>query len=109
MSNDVQTAEGGTVGEPVGEQAEERKSRFTLPSAYTILFALIVLMAIATWIIPAGQYALNTETGSPEPGTYQEVESSPSRIIVDSLDGADQRDVRHRGPRHRQRRRVQQR
>ena len=27
---------------------------FTLPSAYTILFALIVAMAIATWIIPAG-------------------------------------------------------
>jgi uncharacterized ion transporter superfamily protein YfcC len=42
-------------------------------------------MAIATWIIPAGQYALDEE-GSPIPGTYQEVESSPSRIIVDSLE-----------------------
>ena len=85
MSNDVPTAEGGTVGEPVGEQAEERKSRFTLPSAYTILFALIVLMAIATWIIPAGRLPLDAD-GSPIPGTYQEVESSPSRIIVDSLE-----------------------
>ena len=85
MSNDVPTAEGGTVGEPVGEQGEERKSRFTLPSAYTILFALIVLMAIATWIIPAGVYQLDAD-GSPIPGTYQEVESSPSRIIVDSLE-----------------------
>jgi uncharacterized ion transporter superfamily protein YfcC len=85
MPNDVQTADGGTVGEPVGEQAAPRKSRFTLPSAYTILFALIVLMAIATWIIPAGQYALDAD-GSPIPGTYQEVESSPSRIIVDSLE-----------------------
>ena len=86
MSNDVQTADGGTVGEPVGEEAEPPKSRFTLPSAYTILFALIVLMAIATWIIPAGQYCHSTRNGSPIPGTYQEVESSPSRIIVDSLE-----------------------
>ncbi len=86
MSSDVQATDDGAVdGEPVGEEAEPPKSRFTLPSAYTILFALIVLMAIATWIIPAGQYALDEE-GSPIPGTYQEVESSPSRIIVDSLE-----------------------
>ena len=37
---------------PAGEA--EHKSRFRLPSAYTILFALIVLAAIATWVIPAG-------------------------------------------------------
>ena len=86
MSNDVQaTGDGAVDGKPVGEPAEPRKSRFTLPSAYTILFALIVLMAIATWIIPAGQYALDAD-GSPIPGTYEEVESSPSRIIVDSLE-----------------------
>jgi uncharacterized ion transporter superfamily protein YfcC len=85
--SDVQTADEGSVGaEPIGEEAEPPKSRFTLPSAYTILFALIVLMAIATWIIPAGQYALDPETGSPIPGSYQEVDSTPSRIIVDSLE-----------------------
>jgi uncharacterized ion transporter superfamily protein YfcC len=60
------------------------KPRFTLPSAYTILFALIVLCAIATWIIPAGRYDLDP-AGSPIPGTYHEVPSTPSRIIVDSL------------------------
>ena len=60
------------------------KSRFTLPSAYTILFALIVITALATWIIPAGQYMLDAD-GSPIPGTYEEVDSTPSRIIVDSL------------------------
>ena len=42
--------------------------------------------ALATWIIPAGQYALDPETGAPIPGSYQEVESSPSRIVVDSLE-----------------------
>jgi uncharacterized ion transporter superfamily protein YfcC len=61
-----------------------RSSRFTLPSAYTILFALIVLAAIATWVIPAGTYNLNAD-GEPIPGTYQEVDAKPSRILVDSL------------------------
>jgi uncharacterized ion transporter superfamily protein YfcC len=60
------------------------KSRFTLPSAYTILFALIVLAAITTWIIPAGTYDLN-DAGEPIPGTYHEVEAKPARILVDSL------------------------
>jgi uncharacterized ion transporter superfamily protein YfcC len=63
----------------------EKKSRFTLPSAYTILFALIVLAAIATWVIPAGVYNLNATTGEPIPGTYHEVASHPARILVDSL------------------------
>ena len=61
-----------------------KRSRFTLPSAYTILFALIVLTAIATWIIPAGAYQLDPD-GSPIPGTYHEVESHPQRILTDSL------------------------
>src|SRR5688572_7454043 len=60
------------------------KSRFTLPSAYTILFALIVLAAIATWIIPAGTYDMNAQ-GEPIPGTYHEIDAKPSRILVDSL------------------------
>jgi uncharacterized ion transporter superfamily protein YfcC len=62
----------------------EKKSRFTLPSAYTILFVLIVLAAVATWIIPAGTYNLN-DAGEPKPGTYHAVDSKPSRILVDSL------------------------
>jgi uncharacterized ion transporter superfamily protein YfcC len=63
---------------------EEPKHRFTLPSAYTILFGLIVVTAILTWVIPAGRYQLNAE-GSPIPGTYKEVPSSPQRILKDSL------------------------
>ena len=58
--------------------------RFTLPSAYTILFALIVLMAIATWLIPAGAYQLD-KAGAPIPGTYHEVAGHPQRILIDSL------------------------
>ncbi len=62
----------------------ESRSRFTLPSAYTILFALIVVMALATWLIPAGAYELDAD-GAPIPGTYTEVEGDPQRILIDSL------------------------
>jgi uncharacterized ion transporter superfamily protein YfcC len=67
---------------PIAEP--EQKSSFTLPSAYTILFALIVLAAIATWVIPAGLYNLNA-AGEPIPGTYHQVAGKPARILVDSL------------------------
>ena len=62
----------------------EQKPGFRLPSAYTILFGLIVVMAFATWIIPAGAYDLDKE-GAPVPGTYHSVESQPARILTDSL------------------------
>src|SRR6187551_2613625 len=71
-----------TVVTPASEP--EKKRGFTLPSAYTILFALIVLAAIATWIIPAGTYDLN-DAGEPIPSTYHEVDAEPSRIVRDSL------------------------
>ena len=64
--------------------AQKPKRHFSLPSAYTILFALIVLMAIATWFIPAGTYQLDKD-GAPVPGTYHTVPSHPAHILVDSL------------------------
>jgi uncharacterized ion transporter superfamily protein YfcC len=72
------------VEAPPEQSDSAKKSRFTLPSAYTILFFLIVLAAIATWLVPAGTYDLN-KAGEPIPGTYHEVESNPQRIVVDSL------------------------
>jgi len=66
------------------ETPAEKQGGFKLPSAYTILFALIVIMAIATWVVPAGVYELS-EDGSPIPGTYHGVDSHPARILVDSL------------------------
>jgi uncharacterized ion transporter superfamily protein YfcC len=35
---------------------DTEKAGFRFPSAFTILFGLIVLVAVLTWIIPAGQY-----------------------------------------------------
>jgi uncharacterized ion transporter superfamily protein YfcC len=57
---------------------------FALPSAYTILFILIVLTAVATWLIPAGAYKLDAN-GQPIPGSYESVAQNPQRIIIDSL------------------------
>jgi uncharacterized ion transporter superfamily protein YfcC len=64
--------------------AEPARREFALPSAYTILFILIVIVAALTWIIPAGQYDVN-EDGTPIPGTYHGVEANPQRIVRDSL------------------------
>ena len=62
----------------------EDKPGLRFPSAYTVLFVLLILVVIATWIIPAGQYDLNEE-GEPIPGSYHEVESNPQRIVADGL------------------------
>ena len=55
--------------------------RFQFPTAFTILFALTIVVAALTWIIPAGQYERvhNDELGRdvPVPGTYSEVASNP--------------------------------
>jgi uncharacterized ion transporter superfamily protein YfcC len=64
-------------------ETPERRG-FSLPSAYTILFILIVIVAALTWIIPAGQYDTD-DTGQPIPGSYHQVEQNPQRIVVDSL------------------------
>jgi uncharacterized ion transporter superfamily protein YfcC len=64
--------------------AAPQKRGFSLPSAYTILFVLIVIVAALTWIIPAGRYELDAD-GEPIPGSYHQVDQNPQRIIVDSL------------------------
>ncbi|AJR09940.1 YfcC family protein [Photobacterium gaetbulicola] len=60
-------------------------ANFKFPSAYTILFALIALVALMTWIVPAGQYerVMNEDLGREVPvtGTYQPVESNPQGVV----------------------------
>ena len=36
------------------ETQTKKKHHFHMPSAFTILFLIIILIAILTWIIPAG-------------------------------------------------------
>ncbi|URM11244.1 YfcC family protein [Vibrio anguillarum] len=60
-------------------------ANFKFPSAYTILFILIALVALLTWIVPAGQYqrTMNEELGKEVPiaGTYQHAEGNPQGVI----------------------------
>ena len=63
-----------------------KKSGFSFPTAFTILFVLILVVAALTWVIPAGEFdrVLNEELGeeTPVPGTYHEVESNPQRLLL---------------------------
>ncbi|WP_427339398.1 YfcC family protein [Caloranaerobacter sp. DY30410] len=54
--------------------------KFKMPTAYTILFAIIIAVAILTWIVPAGQYDYvdpNAAKKEPIPGTYHIVDRNP--------------------------------
>lgn len=54
------------------------KPKFRMPTAYTILFLLIILVAAATWFIPAGAYEY--VDGVPVAGTYHEVTPNPQGV-----------------------------
>ena len=61
---------------------------FRMPTAYTILLLLLVLVAAATWIIPAGSY--DRAGGTPVAGTYHAVEQQPQGagdVILASFQG----------------------
>lgn len=55
--------------------AEKAKKGFRMPSSYTVLFIIIALMALLTWVVPAGQYA--TVDGNVVPGTYELADPNP--------------------------------
>ncbi|EHJ92618.1 YfcC family protein [Vreelandella boliviensis] len=68
---------------PPSNPEEDLATRF--PTAYSILFLLIILVAALTWIIPAGQYerSMNEEVGREVavPGTYETVDSNPQGFV----------------------------
>ncbi|EPZ54558.1 C4-dicarboxylate anaerobic carrier family protein [[Clostridium] sordellii ATCC 9714] len=59
-----------------------KKKKFHIPHTFTIIFALIVVMAGLTWIVPSGEFAREDVNGKSVvvPGTYQEVKPSPQGI-----------------------------
>ncbi|MEO1138190.1 MAG: YfcC family protein [Pseudomonadota bacterium] len=63
----------------------EAQATGRFPTAYTILFVLIVIMAAMTWLVPAGEYerATNEVLGKevPVPGSYQLVDSAPQNLF----------------------------
>lgn len=58
-----------------------KKKKFKIPHTYVILFLMIVIMAICTYIIPAGQFErveeINTGRSVVDPASFHYVEQSP--------------------------------
>ena len=78
-----QNAPSGDPGASESDPAHGLASRF--PTAYTILFLLIIFVAALTWIIPAGQYdrVMNEEIGREVAvaGTFKTVEANPQGFV----------------------------
>jgi uncharacterized ion transporter superfamily protein YfcC len=62
------------------------RRKFSFQTAFTILFILLVVIAAATWLIPAGSYDYDAE-GVPIPGTYHQVEANPQKLLASALKG----------------------
>lgn len=56
----------------------KKKHKFKMPSAFTILFLIIIIMAVLSWIIPAGAY--QTKGGNIVAGSYHRVAQHPQGL-----------------------------
>ena len=68
----------------------EPARKFKFPTAFTVLAAVLLLVWIASFFIPAGRYTTDPQTGAPVPGTYHElpscsaVEAGGTALVVPS-------------------------
>lgn len=58
---------------------EAKKKKFQMPSAYTILFIIIAIIAVLTWFIPAGHYKVD-DAGNIIAGSFTQVASNPQGL-----------------------------
>jgi uncharacterized ion transporter superfamily protein YfcC len=73
------------TAEKTPSESPENDLATRFPTAYTVLFMLIIFVAALTWIIPAGQYdrVMNEDVGREVavPGTYQTVDPNPQGFV----------------------------
>ena len=55
------------------------RKKFQMPSSYTTLFLIIIIVAISSWLIPAGKYDVN-ESGQYVAGSYHTVDNAPQGL-----------------------------
>ena len=60
-------------------QPEKNRHRFKMPSAFTILFIIIIIIAVLSWFIPAGKYSTDS-SGNLIANTYHTVKSNPQGL-----------------------------
>jgi uncharacterized ion transporter superfamily protein YfcC len=88
MTNVESDTAASSTAAPEGAEAPaapaEKERKFSFPSAYTILFLLIVVFTILTWIIPAGKYNVDA-AGNLLPGTYHTVPRNGQKFFTGAL------------------------
>lgn len=68
----------------VEQDEKKRRKKFEFPHVFVILFGLIILMAILTYVIPAGEFereTLESDRTVVVDGTYHTVESNPTSFL----------------------------
>src|SRR5699024_11546258 len=58
---------------------QTKKKKFQMPSAYTVLFIIIAIIAVLTWFIPAGHYGVDAD-GNIIAGSYERVQQNPQGL-----------------------------
>lgn len=57
---------------------KKMQKKWRMPSAFSILFGLIAVVAVLTWVVPSGQYSQTEPTDGSDPspiaGTYEQVD-----------------------------------
>jgi uncharacterized ion transporter superfamily protein YfcC len=61
------------VREPVPGEPKPKTLKF--PTAFTVLAAVLLLVWVASFVVPAGAYKVDPKTDGPVPGTYRELPS----------------------------------
>ncbi len=65
----------------------DQKSGIRFPTAFTVLAAVLLLVWVASFFVPAGRYTTDSKTGGPIPGSYHKLPSCNSvEAGGDSLD-----------------------
>lgn len=64
----------------MSRESETKKKPFKMPHIYVLLVSIIIICAVASWILPAGEFERALNDAGREmvvPGTYHIVESTP--------------------------------
>ncbi|OIU71712.1 YfcC family protein [Rossellomorea aquimaris] len=62
---------------------EKKRKKWGIPDAYVILFGILVVIAVLTYLIPAGEFSREEVDGITMvvPESYQQVDSSPATLM----------------------------
>ena len=60
-------------------QTNRKKRKFTMPDSYVILFIMLIIATVLTYILPSGSFDRDDSASVPTviPGSYSAVDSNP--------------------------------